>query len=138
MALEAAKRARDRGVDVHWAREELKASRVAFMRGDFPGAMAAADSILARLGEGSGGPPGAAAHPPPAPPESADRGVAAGRIAQAKEVVRTARTHGFNVRVAKSALQEAKRAFRTGQYTRAVQFADQAIALSGSTGRAGP
>lgn len=140
-ALEAAKRARDRGVNVSWARPTLKEARTAFMAGNYALAMERADSILGQLEFGSGAAPPATipaeARQPSAVSASGltDLGAAAGRLAEATETVKRAKAHGFNIQAARAALKQAKRAFKARDYAGTVQFADQAIQLSGSTGR---
>lgn len=136
-ALEAAKRARDRGANVSSARIALKEARSAFERGDYTRAMERADSLIAQFGSD------AAAEPPPlatapSPPSSSGLAAAAGRLAEAKEAVKQAKTRGFNVQVAKAALKQAKRAFKQRDYGAAFQLASEAIELSGSTGRVRP
>jgi septation ring formation regulator EzrA len=136
-ALEAAKRARDRGVNVSTARVALKEARSAFERGDYARAMELADYLLAQLGSGTENVPPSMTTPP-SPPGAADLGAAAGRLAEAAETVKQAKTRGFNVQVAKAALKQAKRAFKAKDYGATVQLASQAIELSGSTGRVRP
>lgn len=134
-ALEAAKRARDRGVNVRGERILLKEARSAFEHGDYATATARADSILAHLGMSSAEMPSVTA-PPPAGPATGVIGVdAAGRLAEAAETVKRAKASGFNVEVAKAALKQAKKAFKAKDYATTVQLANQAIQLSGSTGR---
>lgn len=135
-ALEAAKRARDRGANVQWARAALKEARAMFMAGDYARASAAADSMIAQLEAGPGTAPDTGSYSPGAMPGTGDRASAAGRLAEATETVKAAKAHGFNVQVAKTALKQAKRAFRMGDYAGTLQFAEQAIQLSGSTNRA--
>lgn len=138
-ALEAAKRARDRGANVQEARSVLKEARSAFERGDFATAKARADFLLERLGSPSApsfGP--AAPQSPTGVPEVGDLGLAAGRLAEAAEAVKRAKARGFNVQVAKAALKQAKRALKARDYPSAVQLASQAIELSASTGRVRP
>lgn len=50
-ALEAAKKARDSGVDVHQGREFLKRSRAAFEAGNYPLAKQLADQVLEIYGK---------------------------------------------------------------------------------------
>ena len=132
-ALEAAKRARDRGIDVHVARSALREAQSAFMRGDYGTAMERADYIFRLVSSEPVGTP-LTGTPPPA--SSAE--VAAARVAQAAESVRMAKAHGFNVHMAKDALKRAKRAMKSGDYPGALALADQAVQLSGSTGRVRP
>jgi phage-related protein len=131
-ALEAAKRARDHGMNVQEARQALKQARSAFERGDYVAAMERADYILGRFA------PGSVAVPAVSTPSSTSKENATSRLAQAAETVRQAKAHGFNVQVAKAALKQAKRALRAGDLQGAVDFADQAVQLSGSTGRVRP
>lgn len=135
-ALEAAKRARDRGVDVHEARQLLKDSRSAFERGDYARAMERADFLLAQLGGDRASEPSPMVNPHPA--STRDLGTAAGRLAEAKEAVKQAKAHGFNVQAAKATLKEAKRAYRARDYETAVQLASRVIELSGAMGRLRP
>lgn len=136
-ALEAAKHARDRGANVQEARHMLKDARSAFERGDYARAMACADFLLAQFA-GDVVPPPVYVFSPPPPTPTTDLGTAAGRLAEAKEAVKQAKARGFNVQVAKAALRQAKRAFKSRDYGTAVQLASQAIQLSGSTGRVRP
>ncbi len=136
-ALEAAKRARDRGTNVQAARQLLKDARSAFERGDYSRAMERADFLLAQLG--------ADTTPAPSYTESMQSpmltpglGDAAGRLAEAKEAVKQAKAHGFNVQAAKAVLKQAKRSYKSRDYGTALRLASQAIELSGSTGRVRP
>lgn len=135
-ALEAAKRARDRGANVSEARVVLKEARSAFERGDYAGAMARADYLLARLAPGEGTPPSFPVAP--SAPGAAGLGAAAGRLAEATEAVKQAKARGFNVQVAKASLKQAKKAYRAKDYDSTLRLASQAIELSGSTGRVRP
>ncbi len=137
-ALEAAKQARDRGANVQEARHVLKDARSAFERGDYARAMERADFLLASFG--SDQPPARAfsAGPSPRTALDGDLGAAAGRLAEAKEAVKQAKAHGFNVQAAKTSLKQAKRAYKSREYGAAIQLASQAIELSGSTGRVRP
>ncbi len=132
-ALEAAKRARDRGANVQVARGVLKEARSAFMSGNYVEAMRLAD-YLVRLFEGGTVP----AAPSPTASPSVDPFAAAGRLAQAEEAVRQARARGFNVAAAKAALKEAKRASKARDYAATIAFADQALELCGFSPRANP
>lgn len=135
-ALEAAKRARDRGANVYEARGALKAARIAFMKGDYAAAMERANYILGTLDSGTFDAAAAATSLPAATaPGRSDLAAAAGRLAEATDTVKVAKANGFNVQAAKVALKQAKRAFKAKDYAGTIQFADQAIQLSGSTGR---
>ncbi len=139
-ALEAAKRARDRGTNVSWARTALKEARSAFEAGNYGLAMERANFILGRLGPGLDAPPALAIPPPPptsrpiSVPTLGDLGAAAGRLAEAKEVVKQAKARGFNVQAAKAALKRAKRSLKVRDYWTTVESANEAIVLSGSAG----
>ncbi len=138
-ALEAAKRARDRGLDVHEARRLLKESRSAFERGDYATAMDRADHILRMLEPGSElSTAPAIRSAAPIAPTPTDLGAAAGRLAEATEAMRQAKAHGFDVHAAKAALKLAKRAFKSRDYARTLELAGQAIDLSGVAGRVRP
>lgn len=137
-ALEAAKRARDRGANVQEARHVLKDARSSFERGDYARAKERADFLLAQFASDVASAPASTMTPPPPPLAATDLGAAAGRLAEAAEAVRQAKAHGFNVQAAKAALRQAKRAFRSRDYGSTVQLASQAIQLSGSTGRVRP
>lgn len=139
-ALEAAKQARDRGANVLWARTALKEARSAFEQGNYASAMERADFILAQFGFGPEQ-PAAVGVPPAGPaqgfggPASTDLGAAAGRLAEATESVKRAKARGFNVRVARAALKEAKRAYKARNYGKAIEYANQAIQSCGSSAR---
>ncbi len=132
-ALEAAKLARDRGVNLQDARQALKQARYAFERGDYAAAMERADYVLGLFGTEPVDAPAAVS-----PPVGKSADDASGRLAQATKIVRQAKAHRFNVQVAKAALKQAKKALKAGDLQGAVNFADQAIQLSGSTGRVRP
>ncbi len=139
-ALEAAKQARDRGMNVLSARTALQEARSAFEQGNYAYAMERSDFILAQFGIGPGQspaivvPPGGSAQGPTGPLPT-DLGAAAGRLGEATESVRQAKAHGFNVRVAKAALKEAKRAFKARNYGKTIEYANQAIQSCGSSAR---
>ena len=132
-ALEAAKRARDRGANVQDARRALKEARAAFEAGNYASAIERADYILRLLGSSP-------ARATPAMretsavirPDITDVESARGWIRQATESVQEAKERGLNVDVAKAALTQAKKAFKAGDYRAAVQFADQAVQLCAS------
>ena len=129
-ALEAAKRARDRGVNVREARQALKQARAAFEAGNYAAAMERANYILEMFRT----PPASAlpvAGPTPTQPTVgvADAGSARRWLVQATGSVREAKERGLNVHVAKAALAQAKKALRAGDYRGAIDFSNQALQL---------
>ena len=132
-ALDAAKRARDRGVDVQVARRGLKDARAAFEAGNYAVAIERADYIIRLLD------PGGAGTPPPMSgtsavmlPETSNVESARTWIRQATGSLQEAKARGLNVHVAKAALTQAKKAFKAADYRAAVEFANQVVQLCAS------
>ncbi len=134
-ALEAAKRARDRGSNVQAARRALKEARFAFEAGDYASAIERADSILGLLETGAPTASSVARLPViNSASSNLDRETAARRLAGAEERVKEAKARGLNVQIAKAALKEAKKALKAGDFRSAVDYASQAEQLSWSSG----
>ncbi len=129
-ALEAAKRARDRGANVQEARRALKQARAAFEAGNYPAAMERANYILGRFGSPAAGMPApVSAIPTPGAAEIADAESARGWLTQARTAVREAKERGLNVHVAKAALVQAKKALRARDYRTCIEFSSEAVRL---------
>jgi len=117
-ALEAAKRARDAGHDVHQVREMLRAAQSAFQAGDYPTATRVADQVLdicSALPVRSPGQPSKA--------ETLDR------MIQALEASKQSRDSGNNVKQLRAMLKTARSAFEAGDYTTAMRVADQILEI---------
>jgi len=130
LALEAAKRARDRGSNVQIARRALLEARTAFEAGNYGVATERADYVLGLFESGPAHPAMPAnATSTGGPPESTDAESARIWIRQATGSIQEAKARGLNVHVAKAALKAA-------DYQAAVRFANQAVQLCASAGLA--
>jgi len=123
-ALEAAKRARDSGFDVRELRRLLKESRAAFESGNYQDAARIADRILEISAQmatrRSGGPA---------------RDALVARMKEARRATRKAKRGRFDVQQPEEALRQARAAYAAGDYKAAMEFADQAVQLTGSSSR---
>ncbi len=137
LALEAAKRARDRGSNVQIARRALLEARTAFEAGNYGVATERADYVLGLFESGPAHPAMPAnATSTGGPPESTDAESARIWIRQATGSIQEAKARGLNVHVAKAALTQAKKALKAADYQAAVRFANQAVQLCASAGLA--
>jgi len=119
-ALEAAKKARDSGVDVHQGREFLKRSRAAFEAGNYPLAKQLADQVLEIYGKTAA-----------VVPAGAGRSEVLARMAEALDAVKRTKRLGVDVRRAREVLKQARSAYKAGNYGTALELANETLTLCG-------
>lgn len=121
-ALDAAKDARDSGVDVRRVREILKQSRAAFEAANYFLAAQLADQVLEICGKQS-----------VVSPRGPSRSQVLVRMTEALDATKRAKRSGDDVRRAREVLKQARAAYEAGNYGAAYDLANETLILCGAS-----